>query len=277
MSDDIPALIDAFFEDNFTTLKMEGGHSLAPEVKESARQQTHMYWRKLRAVAERITDTEVHLTLPQQRTPRDRMFNIEGVVDIVREDERVVMYDIKTHDAAAIRASVGDYERQLNVYAHIWQHLRGQRLDETAVICTQLPEALRQALTERDERRTEIELERWNPLVDVPFDPDHVTSTIGDFGAVVDEIEDGAFAPASLAKLLSRQPGTNGLFASNVCRHCDARFSCSSYRQYAHQASAGIEQRFRQYFDDWGDDIERSERLLAGGQDLRGFGNLEGL
>ena len=61
-------------------------------------------------------------------------------MDIVREDDRVVMYDIKTHDTEAIKANIEDYERQLNVYAYIWQNLRGQRLDETAVICTQLPE-----------------------------------------------------------------------------------------------------------------------------------------
>ena len=70
------------------------------------------------------------------------------------------MYDIKTHDTEAIKANIADYEQQLNVYAHIWQKLRGQRLDETAVICTQLPEALPQAPMVRDERRIEHELAR---------------------------------------------------------------------------------------------------------------------
>lgn len=243
---------------------MEGGHTLAPDVKETARRQVLMYWHKLRDVAERITDTEVRLNLPQQQTPKGRSFNIEGVVDIVREDERVVMYDIKTHDAEAIRANMPEYERQLNVYAHIWQNLRGQRLDETAVICTQLPEALRTALSEGDERRTEHELAHWNPLIGVPFDPEHVDDTIREFGEVVDQIEDGEFAPPPLGKLTSREPGAKALFAVSVCRNCDARFSCASYRAYAHQSSRGAEQRFRQYFDDFGDDTERSTRVVAG-------------
>ncbi len=261
--DEIERLIDEFFEDNFATLKMEGGHTLSPEVKETARQQVRMYWRKLHTVAERVTDTEVRLNLPQQTTPAGRTFGIDGVVDIVREDERVVMYDIKTHDAAAIRADLAPYERQLNIYAYIWQNLRGQRLDQTAVICTQLTDALKAALATGDERRAEHELERWNPLIEVPFDPRHVEATIRDFGAVVDRIEDGEFAPPPLDRLLSRQPGTNSLFAVNYCRNCDARFSCASYRAYARASSRGADQSLRQYLDDFGDDTERSERILA--------------
>jgi len=263
MPDDIETRIDEFFEDNFATLKMEGGHSLSPEVRETARKQVLMYWRKLREVAERITDTEVRLNLPQQQTPKGRTFTIDGVVDIVREDERVVMYDIKTHAAAAVRAEPGQYERQLNVYAHIWQNLRGQRLDQTAVICTQLPDDLKAALSAGDERQTEHELGRWNPLIDVPFHPQHVEETIHDFGAVVDQIEGSEFTPPPLERLMSRQPGTNAVYAVNVCRNCDARFSCASYRAYARQSSRGAEQRFRQYMDDFGEDAERSERVLA--------------
>jgi hypothetical protein len=264
MNEDMEQRINEFFEDNFAALKMEGGHSLAPEVKETARQQTLMYWRKLRAVAERITDTEVRLNLPQQQTPKGRTFGIDGVVDIVREDERIVMYDIKTHDAEAIKANVGEYERQLNVYAYIWQELRGQRLDETAVICTQLTDGIKAALRPQDDRRLEYELQRWNPLIDVPFDAGHVTETIRDFGTVVDQIEDGEFAPPPLEKLMGRQPGTKAIFAVNICRHCDARFSCASYREYARLSSRGAEQHFRQYLEDFGADDERSDRVLAG-------------
>ena len=262
--DDIEQRLNEFFEENMAALALESGHSLSPEVKETARQQVLMYWRKLRDVAERVTDTEVRLSLPQQRSPAGRTFAIEGIVDIVREDERVVMYDIKTHDTEAIRANIEDYERQLNVYAHIWQNLRGQRLDETAVICTQLPEALRQAAMVRDERRIEHELARWEPVIPIPFEPEHVAETVREFGEIVDRIEGGCFTPPDLITLQARLPGTPRTFASEICRRCDARFSCASYRAYAHAASQGAEVRFRQYFDDFGDDIEQSERLTAG-------------
>ena len=261
---DIEQRLNEFFEENMAALALESGHSLSPEVKETARQQVLMYWRKLRDIAERVTDTEVRLSLPQQRSPVGRTFAIEGIVDIVREAERVVMYDIKTHDTEAVKANIADYEQQLNVYAHIWLNLRGQRLDEAAVICTQLPEPLRQAANVRDERRIERELARWEPVIPIPFEPEHVTETVREFGEVVDLIEDGCFAPADLATLQTRLPGTTRTFASEICRRCDARFSCASYRAYAHAASQGVEVRFREYFDDFGDDAEQSDRVVAG-------------
>ncbi len=263
-TDDIEQRLNEFFEENLAALALENGHSLSPEVRETARQQVLMYWRKLRHIAERVTDTEVHLSLPQQRSPKGRTFAIEGVVDIVREDERVVMYDIKTHDAAAIKANIEEYERQLNIYAHIWQNLRGQRLDEAAVICTQLPEMLRQALGVGDEQRIEYELTQWEPVIPIPFETEHVAKTVQEFGEVVDQIEDGCFAPADLTTLQGRLAGTTRTFASEICRRCDARFSCASYRAYAHVASQGVERRFREYFDDFGDEVEQGERIANG-------------
>ncbi len=206
-------------------------------------------------------------------SPAGRTFAIEGIVDIVREDERVVMYDIKTHDTAAIKANITDYEQQLNVYAHIGQNLRGQRVDETAVICTQLPDALRQAANVRDERGIERELARWEPVIPIPFEPEHIAETVAAFGAVVDQIEDGCFSPADLATLQARLAGTTRTFASEICRRCDARFSCASYRAYEHAASQGAEVRFRQYFDDFGDDVEQGERMTAGLQERAEEGN----
>ncbi|MCR4415687.1 MAG: porin, partial [Thermoguttaceae bacterium] len=38
---------------------------------------------QLYLITERVTDTEVRLSLPQQRTPKGRVFAIEGIVDIV--------------------------------------------------------------------------------------------------------------------------------------------------------------------------------------------------
>jgi hypothetical protein len=263
-TDDIEQRLNEFFEENLAALALENGHSLSPEVRETARQQVLMYWRKLRTIAERITDTEVHLSLPQQRSPKGRIFAIEGIVDIVRADERVVMYDIKTHDTAAVRANIEEHERQLNVYAHIWQNLRGQRLDETAVICTQLPETLKRAIAMGDERRIEVELAQWEPVISVPFEPEHVAETVVELGAVVDQIEDGCFAPADLTTLQGRLPGTTRTFASAICQRCDARFSCASYRDYARSASHGVEARLRQYFEDFGDDGEQEERIISG-------------
>ena len=94
------------FEENFEHLRLESGHSITPYGKEVAFNQVLIYWRKMRGVAENVTDTEVRLSLPQQETPRGREYTIEGVVDIVREQDRTMMYDIKTHEADYVRANL---------------------------------------------------------------------------------------------------------------------------------------------------------------------------
>lgn len=245
-------------------LRMESGHSLSPDAKLAAQLQVLFYWRRLREVAEKVTDTEVRLSLPEQKTPRGRRFGIEGVVDIVRERDRTVMYDIKTHDAEAVRANTEEYLRQLNVYAHIWQNLRKQRLDETAIISTAFPEAVREALNITEEE-LEAELQKWEPLIPLPFDAARVQETIARFGEIVDKIEESEFAPPSLDKLKKKQPGMKAIFAVQTCRNCDARFSCSAYRAYAQTSRGAAESTFRQlFFDDYGTEEERNERVMAG-------------
>jgi hypothetical protein len=270
-NDDIEDRIREFFAENFETLRLEGGHSLAPEVKEAALQQVFLYWRKLKDVAEKVTDTEVKLNLPLQKTPAGRVFGIEGVVDIVRENDRTVMYDIKTHDAQAIGQGSPAYEhlvegfqRQLNVYAHVWKELRGERLDEAAVICTAPPIELREALSGGDEKAIARELAKWDPLIPVPFDSQRVEETIHDFGSVVDAIEAGHFGPRPVDVLQSRLPGMRTLFAVSVCRNCDARFSCSSYRKYALGGHGGAERRFREYYNVLATDAENDDLITAG-------------
>ena len=54
------------------------------------------------------------LALPGKVTPKGRPFVIEGVVDIVREEGEVRMCDLKTHEAAVVRAELDLYVDQLN-------------------------------------------------------------------------------------------------------------------------------------------------------------------
>ncbi|MDZ7268196.1 MAG: PD-(D/E)XK nuclease family protein [candidate division KSB1 bacterium] len=262
--DDIESRILEFFEENFEMLRMESGHSLSPDAKRAAQLQVLFYWRRLREVAEKVTDTEVRLSLPEQKTRKGRRFGIEGVVDLVRERERTVMYDIKTHDAEAVHSNTEEYLRQLNVYAHIWQNLNKQRLDETAIISTAFPEAVREALNKTEEE-LEAELQKWEPLIPLPFDAASVQETIARFGEIVDKIEEGEFAPPPVDKLKRKQPGMKAIFAVQTCRNCDARFSCSAYRAYAQSSRGTAESTFRQlFFDDFGTEEERNERVMAG-------------
>lgn len=254
-SDDIENFIRERFEENFQQLVLESGHTLTADVKQTALQQVLLYWRKLSDIANRVTDTEVHLTLPNQTTPQDRQYTIEGVVDIVREDERVVMYDIKTHDADYVRANLGFYSQQLNVYAHIWKELRHQPLDEMAVIATDFPEYVRGALNQPDERILQAALENWDPMVPIDFDPALIDLTLYRFGEVVDQIENGRFAPPPLDVLQSSIAGvlTHERFGTRICRQCDARFSCDSYRQYARGGRRTAEGVMAYFTDDYAD------------------------
>src|SRR5690606_4185491 len=113
-------------------------------------------------------------------------FTIEGVVDIVRDDDETWMYDIKTHDIAYIESNKELYGKQLNVYAHIWQELRGQQLDKTAIISTAYPEGLKQAHLLNDQFRIQYELSKWKPLVDLEFAQEKVKDVINDFAEVVE-------------------------------------------------------------------------------------------
>jgi hypothetical protein len=250
-------------EQNFELLRLESGHALTTDVKDTALNQALLYWRKLKDVATTITETEVHLNLPGQKTPQGRVFGIEGIVDIVREDDRTIMYDIKTHDAEDVHRNIEAYERQLNVYAHIWQNLRGEPLDQTAVIATAYPEAVKAALASRDEARIQYELQRWNPLVEIEFSPEPVQELIADFGQVVDCIENGEFTPAPVEVLQGRKEDGERACASRVCRRCNARFSCSSYRAYASSAGGRPELALRQYLEDFGSDLEQQDWLSS--------------
>ena len=267
--DEIEARIRDFYHENFETLRLEGGHVLSPEVLDAGLLQVLLYWRKLRGIAEKVTETEVKLNLPDQKTPQGRNFGIEGVVDIVREDDaggsqHVTMYDIKTHDADFVRANVSDYAGQLNVYAHIWQNLRGQQLDETAIISTVVPPALRESVNSGQTDRVAHEMNKWQPVISIPFDQAGVQAMIDDFACVVDKIENHEFAPPPVEVLKSRRPGQMRTFAATVCVNCDARFSCSSYRAYALKSGSTAARTFRQYFHEVQTDSERDDWLLAG-------------
>ena len=260
---EIEKFIEDALEKNYEQIRWESGQTLSADVKRNALNQAVFYWRKLRDVATRITETEVRLNLPGQTTPKDRKFGIEGVVDIVREGDQVVMYDIKTHEARYVQENAAEYEGQLNIYAHIWQNLRGQPLDEVAIIATAYPEAMRDADAQNREKDFLREFEEWDPVVGIEVDPSHVERIIRDFGRVVDCIEDGKFGPAPVEALNAAFGKKNTSFGNAVCRNCDARFSCDSYRAYAKGSRARKEAGFVKYLDDYGTDLDQEEWLSA--------------
>jgi hypothetical protein len=261
LSAEIEERLRDIFEENFEFIKAEGGHSITDFIKEEAFAQVLWYFRRNKDLIDRISQAEVKLTLPGQKTPGDgRTYAIEGVVDIVAEADEVWMYDLKTHDRSSIDSNKALYREQLNVYAHIWKNLLGNRLDNTAVVSTSLPTQLKGAIRAGNPDHIAHEMQSWNPVVPLGYSEDEVEAMITAFGTVVDSIENHRFAAPPLATLLARDEGGRGQFATRVCRNCDARFSCPSFRDYARQSDSR-NQGFRKYFDDYGTEYSVDEYI----------------
>lgn len=260
---EIESKIKEFFDNNYEILRLESGHSIAEDGKAMALSQILCYWHKLKEIAKNVTDTEVRLTLPDQKTPKGRTYSIEGVVDIVKEKDETCMYDIKTHEPESIRANIEFYEDQINVYSYIWQKLRGNALDKTAIISTAYPKAVRDALFNNDEHKFREEMEKWNPVIDTPFTAEKVNSTINDFGTVVDAIEENKFTPPPKSKLEEKVPGSQRAFGVHVCRNCDARYSCAAFREYATDPKRKGKIEFVKYVEATGDELEQEQWVNA--------------
>ena len=262
-SQDMEEKIKEMFEKNYQSLRFEGGHALTEDTRQLALDQVIAYYRKLRHIAEQVTETEVKLTLPNEITPNRNRFNIEGVVSIVQDGEEIRMYDLKTHDPDFIREHTEFYEDQLNVYAHVWQKLRNNRLDKTAIISTALPEKVKNAMEFGNEEDQKLAFEDWTPVIEIECKEENVARTIEEFANVVDNIEDRVFSAPDAERLMEKEPGTNVKFATYVCRSCDARFSCSAYREYVRQSGARNQSDIWKYLEDTGDEASNEKKILA--------------
>jgi hypothetical protein len=260
---DIENKIKEYFEGNYETLKTSGGHSLTESVKQQALNQVLLYWKRLNDLAKKVTSTEEKLSLTDLTTPNGRKYSIEGIVDIVKEGEDTWLYDIKTHDLEYIQKNKEIYEQQLNVYAYIWQNLRKNKLNHTAVISTALPDNIKNNIN--NEKLLEEYFKKWNPVVELDYDQSKVDDTIREFGEVVDNIHDNKFDPADIGTLKSSYSGVKSheLFGTRVCRNCDARFSCVSFAEFALGTRGNLKQKFEDYYNNYGTDADREDWIVG--------------
>lgn len=230
--DEMEAFIVGVFEDELSLIEEETGTRPNALARTEALRQVLLYWRKLHYTAERVEETEVHLVLPNRESPGGKRYNLEGVVDIVADEDGTRMYDLKTHEPEYVLAHPEEYAAQLEVYATIYEELKGRRIDGTGIISTALPARLRSAIRSGDDAAIEKELSAWEPLIKMPFTREARKETIEDFGRTVDAIEDGHFPPMPPERLDEDFAGKGRSFGNRVCQNCDARFSCSSYRYW---------------------------------------------
>lgn len=246
--DEFEKNIIEMFEDNFESLRIESGHTITYRSKNQALQQVILYWRKLNDLANKVTETEVKLILANQETNSGHKFSIEGIVDIVNENSEVWLYDLKTHDPDFIAENRELYEQQLNVYAYIWQMIHQTDLSNTAVISTDFPQALRHAIEMGNDQAIDYEMNKWEPVIPMPYSLDRVKETIAEFANVVDKIEEGEFSPKSPEEIEEVGETSKRSFVSRVCNNCDARFSCISYREYVIKRGDRNKTGFRKFF-----------------------------
>ena len=230
--DEMEAYIADAFEDELNRAEEETGVRANAFARREAFRQILLYWRKLKTTAENVRETEVRLVLPNRTSPKGRRYNLEGVVDIIADASGTMMYDLKTHEPEYVRAHPDDYAAQLDVYATIYEELKGHKIDGTGIISTSLPTRLRDAMNSGDEAAVSKELASWEPLIPLPFTRESRDATIGDFGRVVDCIEEGVFSPPPPDRLEEAYAGRGRSFGERVCQNCDIRYSCSSYRAW---------------------------------------------
>lgn len=230
---EIETFIEERFYDNLSVIETENKLRINSFVKEQALLQVKMYWQKLKELAQKVTQAEVPVTLSNQETPKGRRFSINGVVDIIEEDAQTVLYDIKTHDPDFVKHNKERYEKQLNIYGSIWEKVNQKELDGTAVIATPLSSKLKWAVSEGTPEQVETALNEWEPVIKMNYDENVREGTLEEFGNIVDKIQDGEFNPPSVSCLNTKLGGTKTLFATKICRYCDIRFACDSYREYS--------------------------------------------
>ena len=267
---DIEDFIKLRLKENLKLMQAETGQRVNQNVVIAAERQALAYWHTMHLLAENITETEVKLSLPECSTPKGRTFTIEGVVDIVQEDSGMSIYDIKTMPRDYVENNKLKFAMQLNVYAHILAGLKGYKVKKAAVIATAPSDALKRKFNTAPFEAFIGMLKSMDPFVEIPLDEASITDTITKFGEIVDRIQDGDFKPKSVGDLKRKdaEGGKTRQFGTDVCRNCDARFSCSSYREFRSipenlKKVKRKDTNIWEFFTDCGEPLDVSDELDA--------------
>lgn len=267
---DIEDFIKLRLKENLKLMQAETGQRVNQNVVIAAERQALAYWHTMHLLAENITETEVKLSLPECSTPKGRTFTIEGVVDIVQEDSGMSIYDIKTMPRDYVENNKLKFAMQLNVYAHILAGLKGYKVKKAAVIATAPSDALKRKFNTAPFEAFIGMLKSMDPFVEIPLDEASITDTITKFGEIVDRIQDGDFKPKSVGDLKRKdaEGGKTRQFGTDVCRNCDARFSCSSYREFRSipenlKKVKRKDTNIWEFFTDCGESLDVSDELDA--------------
>mgnify|MGYP003675419916 FL=1 len=182
--------IKGWFDTNYHYLSKRERQYLAPPSLRAAHGHVERYVDRERKNFDRLKEAEVDISLVKDS------YILKGSVDLIRgENGTVELIDFKSErkpDMEKDRSRLRQYQRQLEVYAHLVEERTGEKVSKTHLYYT----------GEQDS----------NPFISFEKDGKAIGKTIASFDAVVDRIEGRDYA-------IKERP-------AKLCENCDMRAYC---------------------------------------------------
>ncbi|MCX8999123.1 ATP-dependent helicase [Rhizobiaceae bacterium BDR2-2] len=187
-----PDAIETWFSTNYAMLSKKERVYLAPITQAAALRQVMGYYDREKGNWDRIKETEVEISLVKDS------YILKGNVDLIRgENNTVEVVDFKSEkkpDMEKDRDRLRQYQRQLEVYAHLIEERTGQKVSRMHLYYTGE--------------------ESGNPYVTFPKDDRAIGKTVARFDEIVGRIESGDYRIAA-------RP-------DRLCENCDMRAYCDT-------------------------------------------------
>jgi len=182
--------IREFFDINFRHLKSLGLRPVGESAKEVAFRQVMNYFRQNRDLMQRVTETEVDVSLEKD------IYMLVGKIDLLLgNDGKLELLDFKTQPKPRTNdEQLKTYYQQLCIYAHILEQRYGKHPERLFLYWTSEPC-------------------RENALMEFPYHQEDVAQA----GAYFDEV---------VSRILARDFAIQQAPEPKVCRECDLRFYC---------------------------------------------------
>ena len=188
--------VDTWFQNNYRSLSQATRTYLAPNALQSLFSQIIRYKDRHQNDWHRIREAEVDVSLVKED------YILEGTIDLIRSDagDTVELMDFKTGpkpdlNAAADRALLDRYRRQLEVYAHLVEERTDVKVSRMHLYYTAEKEGV--------------------PTISYERGRANVEKTIASFDAVVAKIEAKNFDMTHITK------------SEKLCGNCDMRHHCN--------------------------------------------------
>jgi DNA helicase-2/ATP-dependent DNA helicase PcrA len=187
-----PDAIETWFSTNYAMLSKKERVYLAPITQAAALRHVMGYYDREKDNWDRIKETEVEISLVKDS------YILKGNVDLIRgENDTVEVVDFKSEkkpDMEKDRDRLRQYQRQLEVYAHLIEERTGQKVSRMHLYYTGE--------------------ESGNPYVTFPKDDRAIGKTVARFDEIVGRIECGDYRIAA-------RP-------DRLCENCDMRAYCDT-------------------------------------------------